>query len=107
MQSRFPAILAGPFRLRTDQTNACARRVVVNFPIRREEPINVFLREKVGSTLRSVEDADFPVIIVTGRCLQFREVTRSSGFCQLQDIAGAKNPSAMAAELPKVARLPR
>ena len=101
MQPCFPTILARPPGLRPDEPNACARRIVVNFPIRREEHINVFLREKIRSAMRAIEDADLPVIIVAGRRVKLCEITRSSRFCELQDVAGAENPSSMATELPK------
>ena len=75
MQSGLAAVLARPFWLRSDQANACARGIVMNFPIGREEDLDVFLREKVRSAMRAVEDADFPAIFVA------RRVRRSFAKC--------------------------
>ncbi len=36
----------------------------MNFPIRREEHLDVLVRKEVRSAMRAVEDADFPAILV-------------------------------------------
>ncbi len=66
MQARFAAVGPRPLRLRADEPDAGAVRVVVNFPRRREKRGDVIVGEKVGRTVRAVEHADFPVVRVGG-----------------------------------------
>ena len=62
MQSGLAAVAARPFRLGADESNSCPRGVVVNFPFRREEGVDVFIEEEIGRAVGAVEDGDFPVV---------------------------------------------
>ncbi len=64
MQAGFAAILARPLRLGTDEANAGAVGVVVDFPSRGEEHLDVFAGEEVWRSVRAVEDADLPFLSV-------------------------------------------
>ena len=76
----------------------------MNFPIGRKERLDILLREKVRSAMRAVKDANFPAIFVGWRVLELSESSGELRLCQLQDVTGAKNPSSVAAELPKCER---
>ena len=64
MQSRLAAIGARPVRLGADQPHAGATGVVVHFPVRREERIDVGVREEVRCAVRPVGHRDLPVVRV-------------------------------------------
>ena len=69
VQARLAAVLARPGGLGADQAYAQAVRVVVHFPIRREEGVDGFGLEEVRRAMRAVQHADFPGVAVGGNQL--------------------------------------
>src|SRR6478736_667377 len=92
MKPGLTSIFARPARLWTDQANAGAVGVVVDLPSRGEEHFDVFVREEIGSTVRSVDYADLPLAAVL-RCSCFcqRSCFGDRCFLEVEDVSGAKN----------------
>src|SRR5215469_11158775 len=60
MQAGFAAILARTLRLRSDEANAGAVGVVMDFPGGGEEGVDAGLREEIGRAVGAIKDTDLP-----------------------------------------------
>src|SRR6187401_2135263 len=101
MKSRFAAVFTRPLRLRSDEADTRAIRVVVYAPGRREDHLDVGVAEEVRRPVRTVENADLPLAGVLGNQLAaVRAWYRACAFVGVpaEQIARAKRASAVAAE---------
>src|SRR6187431_1599182 len=98
MEPRLASVRAGPFRFRSDEADAGAGGVVVDFPSGGEEAVDVFVEEEVGRAVRSVEHADFPIAGVGDG----RRKRKADGNVRVtpdtDHIAGEKRAAAVATE---------
>jgi hypothetical protein len=105
MQAGFAAVAAGPLGLGAYEAHAGAGGVVVNLVGRREERRDVGLGEKIGRTVRAVEDADLP-LASEGRLdrrggAEERGVGENAcggGGVDAEDVAGAEGAAGVSAE---------
>src|SRR5204863_6725391 len=58
------AVGTRPIGLRPDQTNPRAVGVIVNFPRGGKEHLNIGESEKIGRTVRAIENPDLPLVAV-------------------------------------------
>src|SRR5687768_3137529 len=100
MQSGFTAILPSPLRLRPDEPHACTVGVVVNLPRRCEERVYIAFGKEIRSAMRSVQNADLPLVGIRRRRLK-RTHLACYGRAQVQHITGPQHASCMPAELTK------
>ena len=105
VQPGFAPVAPCPRGPRTDQANAGAVGVVVDLPRRREERRDVALGEEVGGAVRTVEDADLPLVGVL-RCQRLWQPrpglkTRAHVVVPAEHVAHAEHAPGVAAELPE------
>ncbi len=102
MQSSLAAIGSCPSRLRTNEPHACAARVVMHFPARGEERLDILGREEVGRTMRPIHDAQFPFALVFGneldRNCKVRFIERL-GIVDVQHVSSTQRAPRVPAEL--------
>ena len=93
---------AGPLGFGTDQAYPGAAGVVMHFPRRGEEGLDVAVGEKIGRAVRSVDNTDFPGL---GKLRQeiarqfIRLLHAGCRFAPAQHVAVAQCPAVVSAEL--------
>src|SRR5215467_9435361 len=104
MKTCLTAVLPCPFWPRTDESHACAVRVVMHFPLSGEQRLNVFMCEKIRRAMWAVHDTDFPIVRVVGNFRCRKRAGRTHQVCLVtpaQHVAGPKRTAGVAAEFAK------